>query len=252
MSASLRLQLDRLVDRHLLGQRDHHHRGRAPVADELVEEARVPRHRPDLGDVGVGARRAQHRHAVAAGGRVDHAGVERAVALVAPLHLGQLPDLAERDQLVEPRRGRGQVGEDPARGRASPPAGPTSAGRAATPPWRPRGSARTPTGSRPPRSRCSPRAACRTGRSRAPARTPRRSRPGGPLSALASPIAAATVVLPTPPLPVTKTSRLCRGEAAIACRPYVRDAAKAEGVARLYANTPFVMPFAAHSRRRRP
>ena len=108
------LQLDRLVHRHLLGQRHRQHGGRAPVADELVEVARVLGHRPDLGDLGVGARRPQHGDAVAAGRRVHHARVERAVALVAPLHLRQLPDLAERDQLVQTGCRRGQVREDPA------------------------------------------------------------------------------------------------------------------------------------------
>src|SRR4051812_14235771 len=58
---------------------------------------------------------AVHRDPVPGGGRVEDDQVVGMGARRAPVGLGQLPDLADRQQLAQPRRGGGEVGEHPAR-----------------------------------------------------------------------------------------------------------------------------------------
>ena len=68
---------------------------------------------PDAGDVAEGLRGAQDPEPVAGGGRVDDHDVVLGRLLHPPVELRQLPHLADRDQLAQPRRGGGEVGEDP-------------------------------------------------------------------------------------------------------------------------------------------
>ena len=123
----------------------------------------------------------------------------------ARLELGEVPDLADRHQLGEAGRGGREVLEQAAAAEHARPACATSAGSAAIPPWpaRDRRTQRSsPLGERA-RDRLPSCALLAPPRTRT-MRLPRR--------AATSPRAAATVVLPTPPLPVTSTSRLSSSE----------------------------------------
>ena len=107
-------QVDRLVHRHLLGQRHRDHAGGARVGDEVVDPPRLLGDRAHAGDLRVGARGAQEGHAVSGGRSVDDGQVVRPRAAHPSLELGQVPDLADRHELVDPGRGGGQVLEDAA------------------------------------------------------------------------------------------------------------------------------------------
>ncbi|MFN8216178.1 MAG: hypothetical protein U0R71_06230 [Solirubrobacterales bacterium] len=84
------------------------------VLDEAVERLRLRVDRADAGDRGEGARRLQEADAVAGGRRVDDHQVVLAAGLDLAVELGELPDLADRDQLLEARRRRREVVEDAA------------------------------------------------------------------------------------------------------------------------------------------
>ena len=114
LGAQLALQRGGLVDRHLLGQGDDRGAGVLLVGDQAVELLRLGVDRPDAGDRGEGARRLQEADPVAGGGGVDDHQVVLAPALDLAVELGQLPDLADRDQLLEAGGGGGEVGEDAA------------------------------------------------------------------------------------------------------------------------------------------
>ncbi len=127
---------------------------------------------PDLRDPGEGARRAQHREPVAGGRGVDDREVEHGAAR-APLELGELPDLADRDELGQARRGGGQVLEDPAPAQQAGERRASAAGSRATPPSRAPGRPRRRTARAPARARCGRCRSPRTSRRGAPARPPR-------------------------------------------------------------------------------
>ena len=107
--AQVVLERRRLVDRHLLGQGDDRGAGVLLVGDQAVELLGLGVDRADPGDRGEGARRLQEADAVAGGGGVDDHQVVLAPRLDLAVELGQLPDLADRDQLLQarawPRRG---------------------------------------------------------------------------------------------------------------------------------------------------
>ena len=69
--AQVLLQRHRLVDRHLLRQRDDRGAGVLVVGDEAVERLGLGVDRADAGDRGEGARRLQEADPVAGGRRVD-------------------------------------------------------------------------------------------------------------------------------------------------------------------------------------
>ena len=104
--AQVVLQRRGLVDRHLLGQGDDRRAGVLLVGDQAVELLRLRVDRPDPGDRGEGARRLQEADPVAGRRRVDDHQVVLAAALDLAVELGQLPDLADRDQLLEARAWR--------------------------------------------------------------------------------------------------------------------------------------------------
>ena len=146
--------------------------------------------------------------AVTGGRRVDDHEVVLGRLLHPPVELRQLPHLADRDQLAQPGRGRGEVGEDPVLEqhvveRLDPDLQQQVLLQRAL-----RVDREARTGSRRSRSRGSrPPARWNTrdirscwATSQTIVRLPRR--------AAATPSAAATVDLPTPPLPVTKIRRL--------------------------------------------
>ena len=112
--AQVVLQRRRLVDRHLLRQGDDRGAGVLVVGDEAVERLRLRVDRADAGDRGEGARRLQEADPVPGRRRVDDHQVVLAPALDLAVELGELPDLADRDQLLQARRGGGQVVEDAA------------------------------------------------------------------------------------------------------------------------------------------
>ena len=97
------LEVDRLVDGHLLGQRHADDAGGRPVAQEAVDLGRLARDRADPRDVGVGARGAQQRQRVAGGGRVHDRPCRTTEPPVRRSSLGEVPDLADRDQLGHAR-----------------------------------------------------------------------------------------------------------------------------------------------------
>ena len=112
--AQVLLQRRRLVDRHLLRQGDDRGAGVLVVGDQAVQLQRLGVDRADPGDRGEGARRLQEADAVAGGRRVDDHQVVLAPRLDLAVELGQLPDLADRDQLLQARGGGGEVVEDAA------------------------------------------------------------------------------------------------------------------------------------------
>ena len=102
-------ELERLVDGHLLGQRDGHVAGAARVGEHRRDLLGLALDRADAGDLAEGVRRGQHREAVAGGRRVDDHEVVGAVVAVPALELGELEDLRDRDHLARARRRRDEV-----------------------------------------------------------------------------------------------------------------------------------------------
>ena len=144
---------------------------------------------------------------VPGGGRVEHDEViARARAAPAPA-LGELPDLDHADELLRARGGGGEVLEGAAGGEHR--ARDAPAERLQPLQQRAVGVDRdAPQVLLRARSRrpVSARRQCRTARAAGPARRPRRRSCAGRARAASSPIAAAIVVLPTPPLPVITSS----------------------------------------------
>src|SRR5680860_273583 len=114
LGAQRALQRRRLVDRHLLRQGDDRGAGVLVIGDQAVELLRLGVDRADAGDRGEGARRLQEPDPLPGGGGVDDHQVVLASLLHLAVELGQLPDLADRDQLLEAGGGGGEVGEDAA------------------------------------------------------------------------------------------------------------------------------------------
>ena len=112
--SSCLLERGRLVDRHLLGQGDDRDAGRLVVGDEAVELAG-----PGSGSGPTRAMPAKVRGVcrkpmpcpVAGASTITRSYSRRLLHLA--VVLGQLPDLADRDQLLQPGGGGGEVVEDP-------------------------------------------------------------------------------------------------------------------------------------------
>ena len=156
------LQRERLVDRHLLGPRHRDDAGPLGVGEHRVDHPALAGDAAHARGLGERARRGQHRDAVAGRGRVEDDEVVGVGAGRAAVLLGELPDLADGQQLAQPRRRGGEVAE----GAAGEPAGrpaPPGAGRRGTPPSPPRGRSRCGAGRAPARPRACP---CRRARAR--------------------------------------------------------------------------------------
>ena len=102
-------ELERLVDRHLLGERDGDVARASRVGEHGGDLLGLALDRADAGDLAERVRRGQHREAVAGGGRVDDHEVVGAVVAVPALELGELEDLRDRDHLARARRRRDEV-----------------------------------------------------------------------------------------------------------------------------------------------
>ena len=110
--AELALERGSLVHRHLLGQRHDRHAGCLMLGDEAVELLRLRVHGSDPGDAGECPGRLEEADPVAGRRRVDDHQVVAARLLHLPVGLGELPDLADRHQLLQPWGGRRQVVEE--------------------------------------------------------------------------------------------------------------------------------------------
>ena len=136
-SASQRVaQLERLVDRHLLGRGDGDDArcGRGSVS-VVVDPPGLAGDRADARGVGERPRRAEQRQAVAGGGRVEDDEVVGLGARRAALVLRELPDLADGQQLAHARASPRRGSRERARLRpAARPARAPGAGRPGTPP----------------------------------------------------------------------------------------------------------------------
>ena len=154
-SSQRALELERLAHRHLLRAGDGDDAGPGLVGEHLVDRTRLAGDRPDPGHLAERARRAQDGEAVAGRGGVEDRRGRTARSPRAPLVLGELPHLADREQLAHAGRGGGEVGERAARGQH---VGQRARGQlvdAGTPPSRPAGRSRRGAGPRraPPRAR---------------------------------------------------------------------------------------------------
>ena len=198
-SRSASLQGERLVDRHLLGPGHRDDARPCRVGDHRVDRTALAGDAAHARGLREGARRAQHGDAVAGGGRVEDDEVVGLGARRAAVVLRELPDLADRQQLAHARRRGREVAERAARRRAARPA-PRGSWSAQVHLHRVLGVDRQVVQAgrelllvharrRPGRAR--------RRRARATSATIVRS----PRPAATSPSAAATVVLPTPPLP---------------------------------------------------
>ena len=115
------------------------------VAERRVDDRRLARDRTRVRRAGERARRAEHRDAVPGGGRVDDHEVVGRRARGAAVELRELPELADGEQLAQPRRRRREEPEQAAAAQ-QPGGGATAAGRAGTPPSPARGRRRRGTG----------------------------------------------------------------------------------------------------------
>ena len=106
----------RLGDRELLGARDGDDRGLLRVGERRVDRRALARDRPAARRGGERARRAEHRDAVPGRGRVDDDEVVGVGARRAAVELGELPELADGQQLAHARRRGGEQAEDAAAG----------------------------------------------------------------------------------------------------------------------------------------
>ena len=198
------LELERLVDRHLLGQRDGHVAGALGVGEPVADLERLAADRADARDLAERARRGQHRQAVAGGRRVDDHEVVRAVALVPALRAGPSSQtLAIVISSLAPGAAATKYWNADERASTFSPsaadllAEPLLERRCGSIVIAHRLSASCDLGLRRRRPRAGTRAR------RDPARRPRRRSSAGPRGRPPAPSAAATVVFPTPPLPVT-------------------------------------------------
>ena len=99
-----RAQADGLVHRHFLGGRDRDYPGEIGVGDRGRDRPALMCDRADPGDLGKRPGGAEQPDAVAGGGGVDDHEVVRSGPAGAALKLGELPNLADRQQLAHPRR----------------------------------------------------------------------------------------------------------------------------------------------------
>jgi hypothetical protein len=108
------LEVERLGDRQLRGQRHGQDRAARRVAQQLIDLARLRGDRADSGDLGERMRRAQHPQAMTRGGAVDDHEVVAAATAVPPRPAAELPRLGDRDELAGARcrvhEGRERVG----------------------------------------------------------------------------------------------------------------------------------------------
>ncbi len=99
-----------LPGRQLLGQRDRQQERADRVLQHLLHQQGVPPQRPGAQRRDHHARHVEEGHAVTGGGRIDHEEVvERPTFFF--LHLLEVPELPQRDQLAPARRGRHQLPE---------------------------------------------------------------------------------------------------------------------------------------------
>jgi hypothetical protein len=108
-------QLERLGDRGLVRGGDDDDAGHRAVGERPVDDPRLPGDRAGGRDVRERAWRVEQREPVTGRRRVDDDEVVRLGAGRAALGLGELPELAHRQQLAHARRRRGEVGEQAAR-----------------------------------------------------------------------------------------------------------------------------------------
>ena len=180
------------------------------VGEEARHRAALLGDRADARDRRKRARRLQHRQTVPGRRSVEHDQVVGPRAAGAPLGLGQLPDLADRQQLAHARRRRGQRREDPAARQQRGQRARSAAAGAGTPPSRAAGRSRCGAADRRPLARRTrPPRPTRPARARGRHGPPPRPRScAARAGSAASPNAAATVDFPTPPLPVTTSKRV--------------------------------------------
>src|SRR6266540_2338949 len=104
-------RLDRLGHRQLLGQAGEHHRGPRGVVEQVLDPVGLVADRADARQLGDRLRRAQEGHHPAGGRSVEHHQVVDAP--VAGATGRGLPDLADQQDVAEPRGGRGDEGGEP-------------------------------------------------------------------------------------------------------------------------------------------
>ena len=103
-------ELGGLPSRQLLGQRDRQQERAGRILQHFFHQQRVPSQRPGAQRRDHHSRHVEESHAVTGGGRIDHEEVvERPTRGL--LHLLEVPELPQRDELPPARRGRHQLPE---------------------------------------------------------------------------------------------------------------------------------------------
>jgi hypothetical protein len=109
----LLLELEGLVDRHLLRPGHRADAGLFGVSDEAEDGVGLALDRPDPRDVAECLRRPQQAETVSRGRGVDDHQVVLSPFLDPAVELGQLPHLADGHELAQARGRGGEVGKDP-------------------------------------------------------------------------------------------------------------------------------------------